>query len=274
MTARLLFALAALAFLAGCVDTKPAPRVNELLHDKQLAQDNAFLAYNESNWKAAGRNFEKTADILNAMDEYPGEAAARHNQARALQHDGQFDAAVAAYQRALAINRRLKRPTDEAMNLTGLAQCYQAQGQLAPAIETAEQALPMIATNAPAARLIAQNDLASFLLQRNQPGDSDRAQKLLAAADPKAAITQLNLGRAALAAGQFAPARTHLTQALEGFRAEENPAGIASAHEQLARCCAALGEHEAAQFHLEQARQKYKRLKNTEAVKQLESFQP
>jgi len=275
MITRLLFAVATAALLLGC-STTPAKPVNELLRDKHLAQGMAFAEYKDLNWKAAARNFQKTADILNAFDDYAGEAAARHNQARALQHDGQLGAAITAYQRALAINRRLQRTADQSLNLAGLAQCYEAQGRLAPAIEVAEQALPMAATNAPTSRLIIQNDLAALLLQRHQLGDTDRAQKLLAAAlaaDPKSSITLLNLGRAALAAGQPA-ARARLTQALEGFRAEESPAGIASAHELLARCCAALGEHDAARVHLEQARQKYIFLKNTAALKRVESIQP
>ncbi|MBM3861601.1 MAG: tetratricopeptide repeat protein [Verrucomicrobia bacterium] len=275
MIARLLFTAALVALLQGC-STTPAPPVNEQLRQKQIAQDTAYAAYQDQNWKAAARNFGKTADLLNAFDDHAGEAAARHNQARALQHDGQFDAAIAAYERALAINQRLKRTADQALNLAGLAQCHQKLGRLAPAIETAEQALPL-AAGAPAATLIIQNDLAALLLERNQPGDADRAQKLLdaaLAADPKAAITQLNLGRAALVAGQIAAARARFTQALEGFRAEGNPAGIAGAHEWLARCCAAAGDREAARFHHEQARQKYAFLKNAAALKRLDSFPP
>jgi len=276
MIVRLLLLAAVAGVLAGC-STAPAKPVNELLRDKQTAQETALAEYQDLNWKAAARNFQKTADILNALDDYAGEAAARHNQARALQHDGQHEAAITAYQRALAINRRLKRPQDEAMNLAGLAQCYQAQGRLASAIEAAEQALPMAPTNPPTTRVIIQNDLAALLLERNQPGDADRARQLLdtaLAADPKSAVTQLNLGRAALVAGQPAEARPRLMQALEGFRAEMNPAGVAAAHELLARCCAALGDRDAARFHLEQARQKYTFLKNTAALKRLASIQP
>lgn len=275
MTARLLFAAALVALLIGC-STTPAKPVNEQLRQKQTAQDTAFAAYQDLNWKAAARNFEKTADISNGFDDHAGEAAARHNQARALQHDGQFEAAIAAYQRALVINRRLKLTTDEALNLAGLAQCHQRQGCLASAIETAEQALPL-AAGVPATTLIIQNDLAAVLLERNQPGDAQRAQQLLDAAfaaDPKAAITQLNLGRAALTTGQLDAARARLTQALEGFRAEGSPAGIASAHEWLARCCTAAGDRDTARFHHEQARQKYALLKNAAALKRLESFQP
>lgn len=273
MTVRLLFAIAIAALALGC-STTPAPRVHEQLRDKQNAQDRAFAEYGDLNWKAAARNFEKTADILNSFDDYASEAAARHNQARALQHDGQFNAAIAAYERARVINQRLQRTTAEASNLAGIAQCYRAQRKFAEAIKTAEQALPMAATNAPAVRLIIQNDLASFLLDRNQPGDADSAKKLLDTADPKAAITQLNLGRAILDAGQPAAALDRLQQALAGFRTEENLTGIASAYEQLARCCAKLGKHEDATRHLEQARQKYTFLKNAEALERLKSFQP
>ncbi|MCX7886508.1 MAG: tetratricopeptide repeat protein [Verrucomicrobiae bacterium] len=262
------------AFLLGCA-TAPAPRVHELLRDKQLAMENALAEYQDLNWKAAARNFQKTADLFNALDDFAGEADARHNQARALQHDGQLDAAIAAYQRALTINRRLNRTAQEAYNLAGLAQCYQQQGRLSEAIQTAEQALERIG-NAPAKTII-QNDLAALLLDRNRPGDADRARTLLEAAlgaDPKLPVTKLNLGRAALAAGRAAEARELLTQALEGFRAEPNPAGIAAAHEWLARCCATLGEHEAARMHFEQARQKYVFLKNTTALKRLDAVLP
>jgi tetratricopeptide (TPR) repeat protein len=257
MTTRFLFALAAIAVLAGCIDKTPAPRVNELLRQKQLAQENAFLAYEDRDWKAAARNFQNTADILNAVDDYPGEAAARHNQARALQHAGQLDPAVAAYQRALTINRRLKRPAEEAMNLTGLAQCYAAQNKPGEAITAAEQALP----NAGASKLIVQNDLASYLIQRNAPGDLDRAAKLLDTSDPKLAVTQLNLGRLSFVAGKPADAKPRLTQALEGFRAALDPAGIVACHDLLAKCCAALGESDAAEFHQQEARNKFLRLK-------------
>lgn len=266
--------LPVVALLFGC-STAPAPRVNELLRDKQLALDNALAEYQDLNWKGAARNFQKTADILNALDDLAGEADARHNQARALQHDGQLDAAIAAYQRALALNRRLKRTAEEAINLAGLAQCYQQQGRLADAIQAVEQALERIG-NAPAKTII-QNDLAALLLERNQAGDADRARALLEealAADPKSPVTKLNLGRAAFVAGQAAEARPLLRQALEGFRAELNPAGIAAAHEWLARCCAALGDRETARVHWGQARQKYVFLKNAAALKRLDSFQP
>lgn len=258
--------------LTGC-STTPAKPVNELLRDKQLAQEMAFAEYKDLNWKAAARNFKKTADILNLLDDYPGEAAARHNQARALQHARQYDDAITAYQQALAINRRLNRADDQAQNLDGLAQCHAAQGRLSQAIETAEQALPLAATS----KVLLQNDLALFLLQRNQPGDLDRAQQLLAAAlaaNPQSPITQLNLGRAALRANQPAAARPHLLAALNAFRQNEDPDGIAHTHEALARCCAALGEADAARFHLEQARQKFTFLKDTAALRRLSADQP
>ena len=272
MTSRLLLAGAAAALFAGC-STAPAPRVNELLRDKQLAQDNAYAEYSDLNWKGAARNFQRTADILNSLDDYAGEAAARHNQARALQHAGEFDAAIAAYQRALDINRRLNRPADQSHSLAGLAQCHAALGRLPQAIEAAEQALPIATT----AKLIVQNDLASLLIQRNQAGDLDRARKLLdtaLAADPKLAVTQLNLGRAALVAGQRAEAKTRLTGALEAFRANQDPAGIACAHETLALCCQALCDNEAAKFHREHARQKFTFLKDAAALKRLDSEKP
>ncbi len=256
MTVRLLSLATAAALLAGC-STTPAKPVNKLLRDKQLAQDMAFAEYKDLNYKAAARNFQKTADILNTLDDYHGEAADRHNQARALQHDGQLDAAIATYQRALAINRRLNQTANQAQNLAGLAQCYEAQGRLPQAIEAAQHALPLAATAKP----ILQNDLAGFLIQRNGPGDLVDAQKLLNATDLKLAITQLNLGRLALVAGKPADAKPRLTQALESFRGDENPHGIACAHEALARCYAALGDTDAAQFHQQQARNKFSYLK-------------
>jgi tetratricopeptide (TPR) repeat protein len=274
MTARLPLAIAAIAFLTGCVDKTPAPRVNELLHQKQLAQDSGYVAYKDLDWKAAARNFEKAADILNALDDLAGEAALRHNQARALQHGGQLDAAIVAYERARDLNQRLKLATNVAVNLTGLAQCYQAQGKLEDAIKNATKALPMVPTNAPTIRLIIQNDLASFLIQRNNPGDIAKARELLVATDSKAAITQLNLGRAALADGQHAAACDYLKQALKGFCAEENAAGIASTHEQLMRCYEKLGDRENAKFHHDQAFQKYTRLQNAEALKRIARTKP
>lgn len=268
MTAR--FAILLAIVLAGCSSSKP---VSQLLHEKQMAQNAGFAHYAERSWRSASRDFQQAADILNALDDYAGEAAARHNQARALQHAGKLDDAIAAYQRALDINRRLKLTVPQSQNLAGLSQCYAVQGRLPQAIEAAEQALPAATT----AKIILQNDLAGLLLQRREGDDVARARKLLdaaLAADPKLPVTQLNLGRAALADGQPAAARTRLTQALESYRAAEDAAGIACAHEALARCCAALGERDDARQHLEQARQKFAFLKDAPALKRLDSIQP
>ena len=263
MTTRLLAIAAAIALVAGCSSAKP---VSQLLHEQQIAQDAGYAQYTERNWNGAARSFQRAADLANALDHYATEAAARHHQARALQHTGKPDDAIAAYQRALDINRRLQLTTPQSDNLAGLSQCHAAQGRLPQAIEAAEQALPLATTAKP----IIQNDLAVLLLQRHETGDLDRARQLLDTAlagistntaSTVLGATQLNLGRLALQSGQPGNARPRLTQALATFRACADATGIATAHEALARCCAALGDKPAAQFHAEQARIKSRFLK-------------
>jgi len=266
MTPRHLPTIAVAAFLLGCSSAKP---VSPLLHDQRIAQDAGYSQYALQNWNAAARSFQRAADLHNAHDDFVGEAAARHNQARALQHAGKIDDAIAAYQRALDINRRLNRVAEQSQNLAGLAQCHAERGRINTAIETADRALN-IATNLPAVAVVLRNDIAALLIQRHETGDLDRAQKLLDAAlagvdgkTPTTAlgVTQLNLGRLALQAGKAADARPRLTKALETFRACADAVGVATAHETLARCCAALGDADAAKFHAEQARQKFDFLK-------------
>ena len=276
----LVFLVCALCF--GCTSTKPAPAPARPRIEAERSYETGRASYQNQNWSAAAASFGKAADSFAAMDDYRAEATARHNEAQALRRAGRIEEAIAAYQKALAINQRLRHALDQAQNLTGLAQCYRAQKKFDLAIQNCEEALKLSSSSRIVTATI-QNDLALTLLQRGNKEDEDRVIKLLKSALESSeavgnsrarAANYLNLGRAYLQFGKNDSAENSLTKALDAFRAIDDPAGLAQTHEQLAKLYRATANADKAKFHLGQAREKYTFLKDEAGLKRLDQVNP
>lgn len=264
----------------GCASGPPKKEPGVTRIEAEQAYDAGQAAYQRQNWALAASSFGKAAAAFAAVDGYAAEATARHNQAQALRRTGQVDAAMESYQKSLAINQRLKRTSEQAQNLAGLAQCYRAQKKPDLAIHTGEEALKL--GSAPGVvRATLENDLALSLLQRGSAADRDRILSLFQSAlathqslgnQRALAANHLNLGRAQLHFEQTDAASANLEKALDLFRALDDPAGLANTHELLAKLCLRRNDTEKGRFHLEQAREKYEFLRDEASVRRLESL--
>jgi tetratricopeptide (TPR) repeat protein len=272
--------LLAAVLLPACTSTKPAPLPGRTRIQAEQAYETAQAEYRRQNWAAAAKSFERAADTFAAVDDFGAEATARHNCGQALRKAGQLDAAVESYQKALAINGRLKRSSEQAQNLAGLAACYRAQNKVDLAIQTGEEALKL-ATGSKSVVAKLENDLALSLLKRGDAADRDRVIQLLTSAlkisewegnKRSIAANHLNLGRAQLQFDQATAAETSLNKALELFRSLDDPAGLAASHELLAKLYLKLGNTEKARFHSEQARAKYEFLKDEAGLRRVENL--
>ena len=266
------------ALCSGCTSTAPPKEQSRPRIEAERAYENGQAAYKQKQWISAANSFGKAADSFAAMDDYAIEATALHNQAQALRRAGQIEESIASYQKSLALNQRLKRPLEQAQDLTGLAQCYRAQKKFDLAIQNSDDAMKLASSSRTLTSVI-QNDLALTLLQRGNKEDQDRIIQLLksalktseAAGSSRArAANYLNLGRAWLQFGQNDSAENSLTKALDAFRAIDDPAGLAQTHEQLAKLYRMSGNAEKAKFHLEHAREKYTFLKDEAGLKRIE----
>ena len=128
-----------------------------------------------------------------------------------------------------------------------------------------------------------ENDLALYLLARSDAGDRERIEELLASALASSrshgdaggvATVQLNRGRAHLQFGEVALAEPPLREALDRFRALDDPEGLARTHEELARLFDVRNEPGAARRHLEQARRGYAFLRDEAGLRRLDRWQP
>ncbi len=266
--------------LPACTSTKPAPQPGRTRVQAEQAYETAQAEYGRQSWAASAKSFERAAEAFAAVDDFGAEATAYHNCGMALRKAGQLDMAIEAYQKALAINQRLKRPNEQAQNLAGLAACHRAQKQIDLAIQSGEEALKL-ATGSKTVVAKLQNDLALSLLQRGNAADRDRVIQLLTDAlkisewegnKRSLAANHLNLGRAQLQFDDTKAAETNLHRALELFRSVDDPAGLAASHELLAKLHLKLGNAEKATFHREQARAKYEFLKDEAGLRRVENL--
>jgi tetratricopeptide (TPR) repeat protein len=230
--------------LAGCASAPAPAPVSNLRQQARQADQAGREEYQRGRYDSADRHLERAAKIYSALDDSPALADARHNQAQALLQAGNVEAARQGFESALALNRALNRKPEQAGNLAGLARCFVAQSNVDRAIELLEESLTL------AVLPVAQNDLAMALLDRGR--DEDRARDVAGAA-----AGRLNLGRAQLRWGERAAAQTSLEKSLELFRAVDDPAGLARAHELLAELCRLTGDVERAIQHEQSAREKW-----------------
>jgi tetratricopeptide (TPR) repeat protein len=272
-------AVACLGLLVlACASAAPAPEPSPLRQQAQRAAQAGASRFASRHWEAAARSFERAAEIYGALDDSASEAAARRNQGEALRRAGKTDAAVAAFESALASDRRAGRALDQARDLAGLARCQSARGETDLAIAGARQALQGTTASDPLHALI-ENDLALYLLQRGDAADRERIVQLLESALQESrargdargmATAELGLGRAYLHFGEDARAEPPLEEALASFRALDDPAGLARAHEELARLFDARSQPDQARFHREQARQGYAVLGDEAGIRRLD----
>lgn len=275
----LAFALVVL-LSAGCATTSKHPQAGQYRAEARRAEADAKDAYQAKNWAAAARSFGQAADNYALIEDVSAEAVARHNEGHAARRAGLIEESVAAYGRALELNETRGDKNARATNLSGLLQAYRAQDKLDLAIETGEKALAL-AGGSKAVTSILQNDLALCLLQRGNAADEKRVIDMLTEAvrtqksvgtGQTLATTYLTLGRAHVQYGQFEPAEMPLTKALTIFRRIENPAGIARAHELLAKMYLGRNDAGKAKPHLEQAREKFELLKDEKSLKRIEEL--
>jgi tetratricopeptide (TPR) repeat protein len=236
--------------------------------------------FTNRHYSGAARSFGEAARIYDVIDESEAEAAALRNQAEALRHLGDLDAAIAVFERALTLDRIDGRSNGQARDLAGLARCYSARDELERAIQSSEQALGLV-TDSEALRASLEVDLAVYLLARGDTNDRERIINLLATATQRAAAAgnpetvaaaHLHMGRAQLLYGSPDLAEAPLQQALFEFRALDDPEGLARTHEQLGRLFDELGDTTTALRHLEQARRGYEFLDDQAALANLDEF--
>jgi tetratricopeptide (TPR) repeat protein len=246
----------------GCSTRRPQPEPSVLRRDATLALARGEDMLHSRRWPAAATAFARAGNIFAALDDGPAEATARHGQAEALRRTGQLDAALAAHERALALDGRAGNPSAQARDLAGLAQTQGAQGDLAHAITTAEEAR-RLAHDAPAVAAIVDNDLATYLLARGDPADRERIVELLTSArqtnrtrqDTRSvAVNELNLARVHLSIGEVAAAAPFLATALDAFRALDDAEGLAQTHEALGMVAGLQGDASERTRHYQQAR--------------------
>jgi tetratricopeptide (TPR) repeat protein len=265
-------------WLGGCASapTDSVPRA-----EARQALASGRSAYAQRQWQAASAAFGRAALIFAALSESSAETAALRDQGEALRRAGDRENAVAVYQRALELDRRLGQRQDQALDLGGLARCAAAQQETTLAIQTAEEAIVLADAGTPLAAVL-ENDLALYLLARGDGGDPGRAIELLTSASALnqaqgdalgVASNELNLGRAELALGDSGLAESHLKRALEGFRALQDPEGLAETHEMLARLSLARHEVDEVRFHREQARAGFQFLEDRGGLRRIESLE-
>lgn len=264
--------------LLACASGAPVPETSSLRQQAQRAADSGGSRFSDRHWEASARAFERAAELYVALDDSASEAAARRNQAEALRRAGRIDDATAAFQGALASDRRGGRSIAQARDLAGLARCQSARGEPDLAIASLQQALELTDASDPL-RSVLENDLALYLLERGDVADRERVYQLLASALQKSrsrgdvrgmAIAQLNLGRASLRFGADDLAESPLEEALEHFRALDDPEGLARTHEELARLVDVRNQPARARLHREQARRGYVFLGDEAGVRRLD----
>ena len=272
--------IAILLLMTGCASTKPAKEPSRTRVQAEQAYDSGRAAYGRQSWAAAAASFEKAAEAFAAVDDYAEEATARHNHGQALRRLGKQQEALEAYEKSRVLNKRLSRKTEEAQNLDGMAASWRALGELERAIQVLEEALPL-ASESRSVRATVENDLGLYLLQLKRKEDQARVLQLLQSAldtnkslgDTRAlAANHLNFGRAQLQFEQLDAAAASLLKALELFRSLDDPRGLATAHELLARLYRKRNDPEKAGFHAGQAREKYEFLHDDAGVKRMDSL--
>lgn len=196
-----------------------------------------------------------------------------------MRRDGSPDAATAAFEAALALDARRNDPAARALGLAGLARCARDQGRIDDAVAGVERALALPGVD-PALRAALESDLALHLLARGVDDDRPRILALLVSSRDRAVATgdarraaaaHLNLGHAARRFGEPARAEVALREALDGFRALDDPAGLARTHEELAALARDRNQPEAAQHHTERARRGYEFLDSAADLERLRS---
>jgi tetratricopeptide (TPR) repeat protein len=258
--------------------SEPAP--SALRHDAARAAARGAEALRGRRWNGAALAFARAGDVYAALDDPSAEASARHGQAEGLRRGGQLDAAVAAHERALALDVQAGDTAAQARDLAGLAQTYRARGDVARAITTAEEAR-RLARDASAVAATVDNDLATYLLARADPADRARIVELLTAARDTnrarqnargVAVNELNLARAHLAAGAPASAAPLLASALDAFRRLDDPEGLAQTHEALGTLAALDGDRAGSVRHYRQARDTFAFLGEESGRQRLEAL--
>jgi hypothetical protein len=270
----------ALALALGCASTPRAPEP-ALRLEAEAALRSGRTASEQRDWRGAARAFGRAALTFGAIEDGAAEAAARRDEAEALRRAGQPVAALAADERALALDRHLGFPEAMAADLAGMARSAAAEGELDRAIEAAQAARPLAPDGTALAALL-DNDLALYLVSRG--GDVDRAQvrSLLASSRASSeargdgvgiATSALTLGRAELAFGEPALAEASLQDALARFQTLEDPDGLAHGNELLAQRYFAKGDEQRARFHLAQARIGFTFLEDPAALRRLDTLE-
>jgi tetratricopeptide (TPR) repeat protein len=265
--------------LLACASSPPPP--SSTLRSQALAAAEAgSKRFTNRHYAGAARSFGEAARIYDVIDDPEAQAAALRNQAEALRHLDDLDAATTSYERALTLDRIDGRRNGQARDLAGLARCFGARHELERAVRTSEQALRLV-MDSEALRASLEVDLAVYLLARAHASDQARVVELLAAAAERATVAgeprtlaaaHLHMGRARRLFGSPDLADAPLRQALSEFRALADPEGLARTHEQLGRLFEELGEPTAALRHLGQARRGYEFLDDRAALAKLDKF--
>lgn len=266
------------AMLLACAS--PPQPVSKLRTEAQAAAQAGSTRLANRHFAAAARSYAKAAQIYGAIDDPEVQATALRNEAEALRRAGDLGAAIAGFERALAVDRVAGRADGQARDFAGLARCSSTRGELDRAIRQSEQALALVPGSG-SLHAALEIDLAVYLLARGDSSDQGRIVQLLTSAADHAAAREeprtlaaahLVLGRAQRLFGLPDPAEESLRLALLEFRALDDPEGLARTHEELGRLLSARNQYEVAKRHLEQARRGYQFLDDKAALAHLDEF--
>jgi len=270
------------AALAACASSPGPPPPSPVRQDAQHATETGRAHFAERSFEASARAYARAATTYAALDDADAEAGALRGQGEALRRAGSLDAATQAFERALALDRGRDDPSARALDLAGLARCARDRGEIEAAIAGVDEALGLVGIDA-SVRAALANDLALHLLARGRRDDRARILGLLASSRDRAvadgdahgaAVAYLNLGHASRRFGDLPRAEADLREALDRFRALDDPAGLARTHEELAALARDRNDPEAARRHAEQALRGYEFLGDEADVERLRPGPP
>ncbi len=225
--------LSALVVLPGCGSSQPpvGHRTAGLKHAL-----NADTAYRLGRFGTSAQRYRQALTHLRAADDQPAVARALHNLGMSLKAQGRCRDAIDRLTESAELHRRLKMPTERALNLLGVGECRHEMGEHAGARASLGEAHTW-AKKASNEALMARA-LAGVGASWAAAGDHgraatyySRAAKLAAKGDDPGAVAlvQHNQGRVAARRNDHAKATALFLQAADGFRKVRDGDGLAHA---------------------------------------------
>jgi tetratricopeptide (TPR) repeat protein len=255
------FTLAILAgILAGCSSTPPPAPVPEARRQAFYLASTATKLSQAENWKAAAKEWQKTAESFALIHDRTNQAIAWHNLAQAERERGRFDAATNWLETAANLNQSLGQTNEWWRNQIVLLQVEAAldrTNSLEARFNELDRNLPRL--TASDLRGLYFNELAQWQLQRGDYAVADisiqQAQTHFAQAGLSNGLAAASVNRARLLQIQTntTPAIREWRRALSQYEALADPAGVAVCLEGLGKALLENRDLQAAEDFLERA---------------------